>query len=105
MYQYTKADITMSHDVEVSNPSKNRHFGSVLQANLCRRKVLAGGLAMAAAGFFAGTGSAFAGQLGLRTSHQATGQWRKHDLLSFKPVSNIAGKGPWPTISEARRSD
>src|SRR5688572_4143358 len=38
-------------DDPVSNPSANRHFGQVLQANLLRRRMLRGGLAAAAATF------------------------------------------------------
>lgn len=87
----------MSHDDMISNKSDNRLFDEVLQANLERRKVLKGGLALAAGSFFIGPGSAIGG---FRSSNGSTDLNRKNSLLSFTPVPLADGGGPWPSISE-----
>jgi len=90
----------MSHDDNVSNRSGNRFFYDVLQVNLERRKVLTGGLAMAASSFFLGAaGTAVAAKGGLKGPDAATGQLRKNGLINFTPVTVADGNGPWPTIS------
>ncbi|MCB1959318.1 MAG: PhoX family phosphatase [Rhodocyclaceae bacterium] len=81
----------MKHDDGISNPSGNRPFTNVLEVNMQRRKVLAGGLAGAAMGFF--SSPALAGM----TDWEQTGNDTR--LLGFTPVPLAEGKGPWPAIS------
>lgn len=59
-----------------ANPSDNRPFASVLQANMSRRKVMAGSLTVAATSFLAPNATA--------------GWWRKdrsNELVDFRPVA------------------
>ena len=89
----------MKHDEGTSNSSKNRPFEDVLQKNISRRKVLAGGLAVATTSFFAGSSVSFAGGL----SHSR--RYRKPPRIDFKPVPVADGGGAWPTISEDYQFD
>ncbi len=79
------------HDNEISNESGNRHFENVLQEYVSRRKVLSGGLALAAGAFFASPGVSLANNV---SAHP-----RKKSLINFRPVSVANGTGPWPSIS------
>src|SRR5690606_26297021 len=82
------------NQVEPSNRSANRPFDSVLAAYGSRRKVLRGGLELAAAVFFASSpGLALAGRNG-----NGKGQGRS-GLMSFAPVPIDGGGGPMPRIS------
>ncbi|MBT0963256.1 PhoX family protein [Denitromonas iodatirespirans] len=91
----------MKHDDGISNTSGNRPFEDVLDVNLQRRKVLAGGLAGAAMGFFASP--ALAGMKGWgKDDDAARGHGRgrpRSRLLGFAPVPVAEGNGPWPSIS------
>ena len=69
-------------DDEVVNPTSNRPFQSVLQANMSRRGVMRGGLASAAL-FTAGPVIANGG----------------NRLVDFRPVPNSVATGPVPSIS------
>ncbi len=86
-------------DDDVSNQSSNRPFEDVLQSYVSRRKVLAGGLAVAATSFFGVTAPALAGNSASAGSAQG---WKrkKGALVGFKPVAVADGTGPWPAISE-----
>lgn len=54
-----------THDDDpISNPSENRHFDDVLQVNLRRRQLLAGGIGAALFGFFGAPGLRGLGGLG-----------------------------------------
>jgi len=82
------------NQVEPSNRSANRPFDSVLAAYGSRRKVLRGGLELAAAVFFASSpGLALAGR-----NENGKGQGRS-GLMSFAPVPIDGGGGPMPRIS------
>ncbi len=70
----------MSHDDQISNKSANRPFAERLETHISRRKVLAGGLGLAAGGKKRPNG--------------------KKSLMDFTPVSVAEGTGPWPTISD-----
>ena len=90
----------MEHDEGISNHSGNRPFEDVLEVNMQRRKVLAGGLAGAAMGFF--SAPALAGMKGWgQDRHDAArhGGRRPSRLLGFAPVPVAEGSGPWPAIS------
>ncbi len=84
-----------------SNESGNRPFIDVLQANLSRRKVLAGGAVAAAAGFFSPAASA-----GIRGWDAGDKSFRDNDrinreLVGFKPVAiEDVVDTRMPTISE-----
>ena len=84
----------MSHDDQSSNKSGNRPFAQVLEANVSRRKVVVGGLGIAAASFFASPIVAHAGG-----KHDKKDK-NKGPLINFQPVSVAEGTGPWPSISE-----
>lgn len=73
-----------------SNKSSNMPFASVLEANMSRRKVMAGSLTVAATTFLAPTASAGWGW-----------PWHRKDLVDFKPVA-IADvvDTTMPTISD-----
>ena len=85
----------MNHDDGISNESGNRPFGEVLEANLSRRNVLAGGLATAVTAFFAAP-AALAAKGGLKGPNPGAGYT---PLVGFTPVANAAGNGPMPVIS------
>lgn len=90
----------MEHDEGISNHSGNRPFEDVLEVNMQRRKVLAGGLAGAAMGFF--SSPALAGMKGWGHSDDDSarrGGRRPSRLLGFTPVPVAEGNGPWPAIS------
>ena len=81
-------------DQTSSNPTKNRPFEDILQANVGRRKVLKGSLAVAATGFLASAG----------VTPAIAGGWGKfgkgrHGLMNFTPVAIADGNGPVPSIS------
>ena len=82
----------MNHDDNSSNKSHNRPFSDILQASISRRKVLKGGLAAAATGFFANSGVTLAA--GNNSADNS-----KAPLMNFEPLSVADGTGPWPTIS------
>ena len=84
----------MKQDDDISNISNNRPFNDVLQTAMSRRKVLKGGLAVAATGFFAGSGIALA--TGQRNANSGASN---SPLIGFTPVSIAEGNGPWPSIS------
>lgn len=81
----------MSHDEQSTNKSGNRPFMDILQANVSRRNVLAGGLSLAASSFFVAPGISLASK---KLRHE------KYPLMSFAPVPLADGNGPWPAISE-----
>lgn len=89
----------MKHDEGISNPSKNQPFADVLQKNISRRKVLAGGLATAVTGFFAGSGVSVAG--GFSNGKR----YKMSPVIDFTPVAVADGGGAWPTISEDYQFD
>lgn len=81
----------MSNDInddEICNKSGNRPFRDIVQVQLSRRTVLAGGLAAASTTFIASPG-------------QATGFFgrRRGPRIDFEPVPVTEGNGPIPTIS------
>lgn len=86
----------MSVDDKISNKSGNRPFEDVLNSNISRRKVLTGGLALAATSFFP-TGAALAGDY---EKGEYPFKRKKGALVGFTPVAVADGTGPWPTISE-----
>jgi secreted PhoX family phosphatase len=81
------------HDDDISNESGNRPFEDILQSHLSRRQVLAGGVAVAAGSFLAGSGLAAAHQ-----GHEAP-KGRPRRLINFTPVAVADARGPWPVIS------
>jgi len=90
----------MSHDEKTSNKSGNRLFNEVLQVNLERRKVLTGGLALAASSFFLGMASTTSAVASDLSGKGATaGKLRKRGLINFTPVKIVDGSGPWPMVS------
>ncbi len=96
----------MSHDEKTLNKSANRLFDDVLQVNLVRRKVLTGGLALAAGSFFFGvSGAASTTTGGIKAANVATGKRRKNGLINFNPVKLADGNGPWPMISSDYKFD
>lgn len=78
-----------------TNPSGNRHFRDVLQANLSRRTVVKGTLASAAATAFLSPAAALA-------DHDHRKYRRRRKLVNFRPVSIAQGSADntMPTISE-----
>ena len=88
----------LKHDTEISNRSGNTPFNEVLQANMSRRKVLAGGLSLGVASFLPGT--AMAGW-----DNAPSKPNRSSRLMNFEPVSVADGNGPWPTISQDYQFD
>jgi secreted PhoX family phosphatase len=103
-YEDNPIDNAQIHDDKeeiASNNSGNRSFVDVLQCNLSRRKVLAGGAVAAAAGFFAPAATASLRGLG-RTDGIGRGNDRiNRELVGFKPVaiSDIIDTR-MPTISD-----
>ncbi len=83
----------MKHDEDSSNPSDNRPFTDILEANVSRRKVLVGGLAVAATGFFTPAAATLA------STDKSVAAKGKRPLINFTPVSIADGTGPWPSIS------
>lgn len=90
------------HDHDSSNASGNRPFHDVLKTNLERRKVLKGGLAVAATTLFASSGMAHA--LGGSRGQAAAGRGGRA-LLGFTPVAIADGSGPNPSISPEYQFD
>ncbi|MDX1655305.1 MAG: PhoX family phosphatase [Candidatus Competibacteraceae bacterium] len=89
----------MSHDNQPCNPSGNRPFSEVLEICASRRKVLSGGLALAAAGFFGATGTVLAARGGKSGPNRAIGPYEENGLIGFTPVAVKDGSGPVPSIS------
>lgn len=91
----------MSHDNDISNRSGNRPFEDILNTQISRRKVLAGGLATATTTFFAGFGTAQAhgGNNPFAKFHHDH-HHPKRKLINFEPVPVADGNGPVPTISK-----
>ncbi len=93
------SDPQIEEDDDIRNNSGNRPFVEVLQANISRRKVLAGGLALGAAGFLPSGVLADADD---EDEHQDDDEkhGRRHNrLIGFDPVPVAQGNGPWPSIS------
>ncbi len=89
----------MNHDDNSSNPSNNRPFFDVLNANISRRQVLKGGLAAAVTSFFAAPAiSVAAGRSGWNSQAGTA-------LIGFTPVPNAEGGGAWPSIAEEYQFD
>lgn len=84
-----------------SNDSGNRPFVDVLQSNLSRRKVLAGGAVAAAAGFFTPAASASLRGLGRAESVGRGNDRINREMVGFKPVAiEDVLDTRMPTISE-----
>ena len=75
----------------VSNESGNRPFADVLSAGISRRKVLRGGLGLAATGMFVASpiSKAFA---------RSEKHWHQQ-LIGFRPVTLAEGGGALPAVS------
>jgi len=86
----------MSVDEEIVNPSTNRPFRDVLNARVSRRKVMVGGLATAAVGFFGQSGIAQAGRGGQPGPNLPTPN--QGPLVGFTPTENLGG--PLPSVSD-----
>lgn len=85
-----KDELQYDNDNEISNPTDNRPFEDILQASLGRRKVLMGGMGLAAASFVAAPSLASAG-------HR---HWpERKPLIGFTPVALEDGSGAMPSIS------
>lgn len=69
-----------------SNPSPNRHFGEVLEANISRRSVLGGTIGVAAVGFFAGAPMAQAATVPATTTTSLAADKHRRPLMGFKSV-------------------
>ncbi|VAW89260.1 Putative phosphatase [hydrothermal vent metagenome] len=96
----------MGHDEITSNKSANRLFDDVLQVNLARRKVLTGGLVLAAGSFFFGMPGMASATVGeIKGANVATGKRRKNGLVNFNPVKLADGGGPWPMVSSDYKFD
>ena len=78
------------HDDGVVNPSKTATFVEVVRRASNRRKVLQGGLGLAAT--FMGAG--------LVKGQSSIVRPRRPGLTDFRPVTRADAQGPWPTISE-----
>ena len=87
----------MKHDDKPSNNTNNRPFNDVVHA-VSRRNILKGGLAVAATGFFAGSGVAWAASGGTRARGNVP-------LIGFEPLTVVEGAGPVPTISSDYQFD
>lgn len=85
------------HDNEICNKTNNRPFSQILESSASRRKVLAGGLSLAATSFFASS-SVFADDWG-DDDREKSRHRKKRKLIDFRPVAIEDGSGPWPTIS------
>lgn len=88
----------MGVDEQISNKSRNIPFQEVLKKNYSRRKILKGGLAIAASSFFT-IDNLFA-SVSPDSEIPLAPKKNKGGLLGFKPVSIKDGKGPWPSISD-----
>jgi len=105
--QNVQEEFENDHDNQIDNRSSNTPFNKVLSANLDRRQVLTGTLAVAAASFFVGANDAHA-TYGYSGHHK---KWRprkpRHHgpLVNFSPVPVAAGNGPLPVISEDYQYD
>lgn len=86
----------MKDEDAISNPSGNRPFENILQADMGRRRLLKGTLAMAATSFFAGPAVAPAFGRDWNRSARARGG---RGLINFTPVAIADGSGPNPAIS------
>jgi len=92
------------HDDEVTNTSGNKPFEEVLEANMSRRKVLVGGLAVGVASFLPATASAEHGWMkhGKDWKKSYVGKGRRSRLMKFTPVTladAAASDGTMPLIS------
>lgn len=86
----------MSHDEEVSNPSGNRPFESVLDSYVSRRGVLKGGLAAATVSM---TGFSAMSTAGHKDKDKKKDKHSRSRLMKFEPVSIAEASGPIPAIS------
>lgn len=82
-------------DDAVCNPTDNPRFGAVVKAYASRRKVLAGGMSLAAAGFV----GASVPRIAHATNNSIAYGPGRQGLISFEPVPVADGNGAWPTIS------
>ncbi|MGD2117886.1 MAG: PhoX family phosphatase [Chromatiales bacterium] len=92
-------DESLIDDNGICNQSGNKPFAEILQANMSRRKVLAGGLALGVASFLPATASAHKGW-GWDDDKKHSWKRRHNRLIGFEPVPVAEGNGPWPTISD-----
>ena len=93
----------MKQDDDISNNSGNRPFEEILEANISRRAILKGGLAVAATSFFANSGLTFAA--GKAGDPGSSGGFAKGPLIAFTPVTVADGGGAWPAISPEYQFD
>lgn len=89
------------HDDGVSNTSGNKPFEEVLEANVSRRKVLAGSLALGVTSFLPSIAGAKHGRdwPGRDWKDSLPGRHTRSRLMKFEPVPVSEGTGPMPTIS------
>ncbi|MGB5760130.1 MAG: PhoX family phosphatase [Acidimicrobiales bacterium] len=80
----------MSHDERPSNPTSNRPFAEILESRMARRTVLSGGVAAAAATFFA-AGPAGAAIASIESAHEGR---KRQPKVGFEPVPLDAGSEP-----------
>ncbi|MBX2868835.1 MAG: PhoX family phosphatase [Acidiferrobacterales bacterium] len=96
------ADFANDHDNQIDNKSANRRFDEVLRANVSRRTVMQGGIALAATGF-------------LPKSAEATDSYGHYyakrfpkprgALIDFTAVPVADGNGPTPTVAKEYQYD
>ena len=82
-------------DDEICNTSENTPFTQVVQGYASRRKVLSGGLSLAAASFVGLSVPSMAGATNTPYAYRR----KRQGLINFEPVPVADGNGPWPTIS------
>lgn len=100
--QDSSVEFANDHDNQIDNNSNNTPFTQVLSANLTRREVLAGGLAVAASSFLLDSDQAQAADYQQSNKHYHH-YYRK--LIGFNPVSVAEGSGPVPAISSDYQYD
>jgi len=83
----------MEHDNDITNPSENTPFETVLKKDVSRRKVVTGGLGLAATTFIAPQAMAFG-----HKDRYWKKRWKK-DLIDFEPVPITGESSAVPRIS------
>ena len=83
----------MSHDNDINNTSHNLPFDEILKANLSRREVLTGSLALGISCFLPGLATATGKAL------EAERSTNRSRLINFEPVTIENGGGAMPAIS------
>ena len=83
----------MSHDNDINNTSNNLPFDEILKANLSRREVLTGSLALGISCFLPGLATATGKAL------EAERSTNRSRLINFEPVTIENGGGAMPAIS------